>query len=118
MILLVCAVREELGGLSGHPVGVGAVQAAVQEGRQGGEPKGRPGGASAPLSAHPQGTHNQGSYWPKDRGGLVATKFRGITWSKAKRKWIARIRFGGKRHYLGLCVPYMYTYMDIKRHYL
>ena len=29
MILQVCAVREELGELSGHPVGVGAVQAAV-----------------------------------------------------------------------------------------
>jgi hypothetical protein len=30
-----------------------------------------------------------------------SSRFRGVTWSKEKRKWLASVRLGGRLHYLG-----------------
>lgn len=41
-----------------------------------------------------ENTHNQ-----KAKGG--SSRFKGVYWNKAKRKWRAQIKFGGKEHNLG-----------------
>jgi len=47
-------------------------------------------------------THSENQHNKRHQAG--SSKYKGVCWNKASRKWQAQIRFAGCRHYLGLFI--------------